>query len=83
MKTVALKNFDTERLQIILENKILVVSNQVNLNYVIISYNSFYTTNMLSILLLMDQNCDSSGTTFNRCHASPTENGKALSTYGS
>ena len=83
IKTVALTNFDTERLQIILENEIPVVSNQVNLNYVIIFYNSFRTANMLSILLLMGHNCDSSGTTFNRWHAPPTENGRALSAYGS
>lgn len=64
IKTIALTNFDTERLQIILENEIPVVSNQVNLNYFVTFYNSFCTANILDSTAETDEICASSGTTF-------------------
>ena len=75
IKTVALTNFDTDRLQIILENGIPVVSNQV-----------YFSTSIWRIsfhlLLYGPQICERwlrlSGSTFHRWYAPSAKNGRAL-----
>lgn len=81
IKTVALTNFDTERLQIILENDIPVVSNQVNS---ITWCNSMFLISLLSAKLSTKMHeLLYLGATFSCWHASSTENGWALSANGS